>query len=270
MNLTQLWIPLATVSLFGFTSGLIAVYIVLRRMSFVGDGLAHASLAGVAIAWLAGWHLTVGAAGWALVTALAIRLMRKLNIATDAAIGVTFTFSFALGIVLMGEGEEAVHQVFEAVFGNLLAVGQEELYLTLATFLVVGLVLLLLRPVLDFVSFDPEGAAAFGIPVLVVDLVLMVLITLVVVAGLKSVGVLMVAAMVVTPAVTALQVSRSLPASLLISGLVGAVAGLAGTWISLVSGISTGATVVLVVTLIFLIVWLGKLLSRMRVAGRQT
>ncbi len=259
MSDSPLWLPLATVTLFGLTSGMVAVYIVLRRMSFVGDGLAHASLAGVAIAWLAGWPLTVGAALWALATALTIRLMRKLRIATDAAIGVTFTFSFALGIVLMGEGEEAVHRAFEAVFGNLLGVGWPEFYLTLATFIVVAVVVLVLRPVLDFVSFDPEGAAAFGIPVLLVDLILMVLITLVVVAGLRSVGVLMVAAMVVTPAVTALQVARSLRSALIISGLVGAVAGLAGSWLSLISGISTGATVVLMVTLIFILVWLGKL-----------
>ncbi len=232
----------------------IGTYVVLRRLSFIGDGIAHASFAGIVIAYLRGLDYYVGATIVAVATALGIGFVnRRGKVSLDTAIGVLFTGAFALGVFLMSRVPHYNVDLESFLFGNILAVSNADLWVILALAFVVVVSLVVLYRALLYTSFDPVVAEASGIRVGFVDYALLVLLALTIIVSLESVGIVLVAALLVTPAATAYQLTRRFAPMLALSAAIGAFCAVAGLYMSYYLQAASGATIVLLATIGFFI-----------------
>ncbi len=238
----------------GVLCAVIGTYVVLRSMAFLGDALAHAILPGVAIAYLVGANLLVGAVIAAVIVALGIGYFtRSGTIKEDTAIGILFAAALSLGVALISTIRTYAVDLSHILFGNVLGVSQENLILTaLITVLVLGAVILFYRPFL-VISFDPVLATTLRFPREFLRNLLLVLLALTIVVSLQTVGIGLVAAMLVTPAATAFLLTRRLPAMMAVSAAFGALSSLVGLYLSYYANIASGAAVVLAATFFFLL-----------------
>ena len=241
----------------GIICAVIGCYVVLRSMAFLGDALAHAILPGVAIAYLLNGNLMVGALVAAVIVAIGIgAFSRHGTIKEDTAIGILFTAALALGIALISSIRTYAVDLSHILFGNVLGVGTTDLWLTaiLGTLILVVIVICY-KPFL-VVSFDPLLANTLRLPVQFLRTLLLVLLALTIVVSMQTVGVGLVAAMLVTPPATAYLLTRRLPAMMLVSALIGALSSLVGLIASYYLNIASGSAIVLTATLFFLLVYL--------------
>jgi manganese/iron transport system permease protein len=239
----------------------IGVYVVLRKLAFIGDGIAHASFAGVVVAYIRGLDYYVGAAIVAIVTALGIGFVnRRGNVSLDTAIGVLFTGAFALGVFLMSRLQNYAVDLQSFLFGNILAVSKGDLILIVAlSALVVASMVLLYRPLL-YTSFDPVVAEASGINAGFVSYALLVLLALTIIISLETVGIVLVAALLVTPAASAYQLTRRFTRMLALSATIGAACAVLGLYASYYLQAASGATIVLLATAFFFVaMFVGRL-----------
>ena len=238
----------------GVLCAVIGCYVVLRSMAFLGDALAHAILPGVAVAYLVGANLMVGALIAAIIVALMIGYFSRSGaVKEDTAIGILFAAALSLGVALISTIRTYAVDLSHILFGNVLGVSAENLWLTAAITVTVLVVLALLyRPFL-VMSFDPVLAATLRMPRDLLRNLLLVLLSLTVVVSMQTVGIGLVAAMVVTPGATAYLLTRRLPSMMLVSAAVGAVSSVVGLYISYYANIASGAAVVLVATFFFLL-----------------
>jgi ABC-type Mn2+/Zn2+ transport system permease subunit len=230
----------------------LGTYVVLRKLSFIGDGLAHASFAGIVIAYLRGGSFWIGAAIATVVTALSIGFVhRRANVSLDTAIGVLFTGAFALGIFLMSRSTRATLDLQSFLFGNILGVSGGDLALVITLGAIIALIVgALWRPLL-YTSFDPIVAQAAGIRERFVDDALLVILALTIIVSLQLVGIVLVAALLVTPAAAAAQLTKRFIPMMALSATFGIVAAIGGLYASYQLRASSGATIVLLATLIF-------------------
>ena len=236
----------------------IGTYVVLRKLSFIGDGIAHASFAGIVIAYLRGLDYFVGSTAVAVATALAIGFVnRRGNVSLDTAIGVLFTGAFALGVFLMSRLPNYSVDLQGFLFGNILAVDAGDLRFMLVLAVFVAIVLGLLYRALLFTSFDPVVAQASGIRTELVDYVLLVLLALTIVISIQSVGIVLVAALLVTPPAAAAQLTRRFTHMLALSVAIGAACAVLGLYASYYLHAASGATIVLLATLVFFLAMLA-------------
>jgi manganese/iron transport system permease protein len=243
---------LAAAALTGVACGVLGSYVVLRGLAFMGDALTHAVFPGIAVAVAAGRSILLGALGVGLLTATGIAgISRGRRVSEDTAIGIVFAAMFALGVVIVTSSPAYSKDVFDLLFGDILAVDRADLELTAASALVAVGATLLLQKELALVGFDRDMARAMRYPVFLLDLVLLWLITLAIVVSLQAIGPIMVLAMLVTPAATARLVTDRLAAMQLVSAAVGVVAGVAGLYISFWWNVASGGAVVLTATGIF-------------------
>lgn len=233
----------------------VGVHVVLRRMSFVGHAVSHAVLPGVVVAILWGGSILVGALAAGLLTAVVIGLVSaRGRISEDTAIGVVLSGMFALGVLLMsrtGDFGDLTH----ILFGNILAVQPGDLIPLAVIAAIVLLGLTLFHKELELTAADPTHAAAIGIRGDWIRMGLLVLIAPTIVAGVDVVGIILVAAMLVTPAAAAgLLVHRVVP-MMFVSVAIGMTSGALGLLISYHAGGSSGAAIVLVATGFFVVAW---------------
>ncbi len=243
---------LLEVLMVGTLCAVMGTYVVLRSMAFLGDALAHAVLPGVAIAYLIGGNLTVGALIAALLIALGIGVFSNRGmIKEDTAIGILFTASLSLGVALISTIRTYAVDLSHILFGNLLGVSATDLWLTgslgLATLLVI---LIFYKPFL-IISFDPVLAATLRLPISALRNLMLVLLAVTIVVSMQTVGVGLVSAMLVTPAATAYLLVRRLPSMMALSAFFGALSSLAGLYLSFYLNISSGAAIVLTATTSF-------------------
>jgi manganese/iron transport system permease protein len=232
----------------------IGTYVVLRKLAFIGDGIAHASFAGIVVAYLRGLDYYVGALVVAVVTALGIGFVnRRGKVSLDTAIGVLFTGAFALGVFLMSRVPHYNVDLQSFLFGNILGVSRLDLWIILGLSLIVTISLALLYRALLYTTFDPVVAQASGIHAGFVDYALLVLLALTIIISLESVGIVLVAALLVTPAATAFQLTRRFPSMLALSAGIGAFCAVAGLYASYYLQAASGATIVLLATMLFFI-----------------
>jgi manganese/iron transport system permease protein len=238
----------------GILCAVIGCYIVLRSMAFLGDALAHAILPGVAIAYLLGANLLVGALIAAVIVALGIGYFTRSGaIKEDTAIGILFAAALSLGVALISTIRTYAVDLSHILFGNVLGVSNGNLLLTLViTVLVLATILVLYRPFM-VISFDPVLASTLRFPLDLLRNLLLILLALTIVVSLQTVGIGLVAAMLVTPAATAFLLTRRLPSMMVVSAVIGAVSSIAGLYLSYYANIASGAAVVLVATLFFLL-----------------
>jgi manganese/iron transport system permease protein len=248
---------LAASLLVGILCAIVGCYVVLKGMAFLGDAMAHAILPGVAVAYLFKFNLLLGALAAAILVALGISYFSKEGrIKEDTAIGIFFAAALSLGIALISSIRTYAVDLSHILFGNVLGVSSIDLWLTgILTIIVLGTIFVLYKPFL-VVSFDPVLAATLRLPANLLRSLLMVLLALTVVVSMQSVGVGLVAAMLVTPGATAYLLTRRLPAMMAVSALVGGVSSLVGLYASYYLNISSGAAIVLVATVIFILAYL--------------
>lgn len=241
----------------GVLCAVVGCYVVLRSMAFLGDALAHAILPGVAIAYLLRGDLMVGALVAAVAVALGIGLIsRRGAIKEDTAIGILFAAALSLGIVLISTIRTYAVDLTHILFGNVLGVSAANLWLTAGLSVVVlGTIALLYKPFL-VISFDPVLAATLRLPAELLRNLMLILLALTIVVSMQTVGVGLVAAMLVTPAATAYLLTKRLREMMLVSAFIGAFSSVTGLYLSYYANVASGAAVVLTATVVFLLVFL--------------
>jgi len=253
----------------GLLCSAMGTYVILRKLSFIGDGIAHASFAGIVIAYLRGIDYYVGAAIVAVVTAVGIGFVhRRGKISLDTTIGVLFTGAFALGVFLMSRQRSYAVDLQSFLFGDILSVQRGDLWLVLGLSVAIALaVIVLFRPLL-YTSFDPVVAQASGIRAGVVEYALLVMLALTIIVSLQSVGIILVAALLVTPAAAAYQLTSRFAPMMWLSAAFGAFCTVGGLYLSYYLRSSSGATIVLLATALFFVTlgikWLRAVLARSR------
>jgi ABC-type Mn2+/Zn2+ transport system permease subunit len=238
--------------LVGATCSVIGVFVVLRGLAFVGAGTAHAAFAGVALAYLVGLPPLPLAVLFGLATVWTTGIMEeKGKMKLDASIGILYTATMALAILFIGLMKEYNAEVYGYLFGSVLSVTPTELKIVLAlSFLVLTIVMLFAKE-LYFIAFDQEMAEASGVPARKIFYLLLTLVAVTVVISLKTVGAILVFAMVLIPASTAYQLTYSLSQLTLYSVIIGVVCAAGGVLLSYLWDLPSGPAIVLLATAIF-------------------
>ena len=241
-------------ALVGVACAIVGSFVVLKGMSFIGDAVSHAAFPGIVIAYLIGAPIILGGAIAAIGTALGIgAITRRSGLRSDAIIGVLFAGMFALGVAIFSSIPNYVGDLFHFLFGDVLGISVGDL---LALILLVSGLLLVLRLLwkeLLFSTFDPLGAGAAGLPVRRLDDLLLILIAVTIVISLQAVGIVLVVAMITTPAATAQLLVKRFTAMIQVAALIGVSAAVVGLYVSYSLDIASGAAIVILETLIFLI-----------------
>jgi ABC-type Mn2+/Zn2+ transport system permease subunit len=243
--------------LVGIACAVIGCYVVLRSMAFIGDAMAHSILPGVAVAYLVKGNILVGALVAAIVVALGIGFFsRQGRLKEDSAIGILFAAAFSLGVILISSIRTYAVDLSHILFGNVLGVSTTDLLLTAALVVAVLAVVFFLYKELLVVSFDPVLASTLRLPAERLRMVLLVILALTVVVSLQSVGIGLVASMLVTPGATAYLLAKRLPRMMALSGVFGALSGVIGLYVSYYMNVVSGAAIVLTATVFFMLAFL--------------
>lgn len=233
-------------------TGLISAFIVLRRISFLGSGISHSAFGGVAIGFLTGINPLVTALLYCIVVAFAIEVIStRGNLAEDAAIGIFFSGSMAMGVVLVNLSKRYTVDLFGYLFGSILSVGREEMYMAVALAAVGMILFLLIMKDLLFITFNEELAVISGIPVRLVKTVFLLSMAVAIVIGIKIVGIVLISALLVIPGATAKLLTQRFYGMLIVSALVAILSTVAGLIVSYVYDLASGGTIVLVLILCF-------------------
>lgn len=242
-------------TLVGVICAVVGTYVVLKGISFIGDGISHAAFPGIVAAFILQVPFYLGAAIAAVTTALAIGYVSRRGVVRmDTAIGVLFAGTFALGVFLFSTISGYVADLFSFLFGNVLAIGAGDLVALVVLGSVVLAIVAVLWKELLYATFDPLGAAASGIPVGRLEYLLLTLVSLAIVVSLQAVGIILVVAMLVTPAATAQLLTSRFGRLMQVAIAVGVGSAIAGLYLSYWLDAASGATIVLVQTVAFLVV----------------
>ena len=238
----------------GTVCAVVGVYVVLKGISFIGAGIAHASFGGVALGFALGINPVLAAVVFCLFVAWAVGLVaRRGEMKEDTAVGVFFAATMALGILVIGMMRGYQVDLFSYLFGSILAVTRQDLWMSATLGAVVLLTVAVLYKELLFVTFDPEMAAVVGVPASRVHFVLLGLIALTVVLSMKVVGIVLVSALIVTPAAAAYQLTEDFRTMMALSVLTGIFSATGGLLLSYWLNTGSGATIVVLTTLVFLL-----------------
>lgn len=244
----------------GVVCAVVGTYVVLRGMAFFGDALAHSILPGIAIGYLVGHGARGPLFWWALIAAILSSLgigaiSRSTKIKEDTAIGIVFAGTFALGVALISTVRNYTVDLAHFLFGDVLGVRTNDLWLIAIFGGFVLLVILAFYKEFMVLSFDPILAATLRLPVRTLEMLLLILIAVTIVVSLQTVGVALMVAMLVTPAATAYLLTKRLPVMMALAALIAAVSGIIGLYFSYYLSIASGAAIVLTCTAIFGLVW---------------
>jgi manganese/iron transport system permease protein len=250
----------------GLLCSTMGTYVILRKLSFIGDGIAHASFAGIVIAYLRGANFYIGAGVVAVLTAVGIGFVhRRGRISLDTTIGVLFTGMFALGVYLMSQQRSYAIDLQSFLFGDILAVQPQDLWLILALSIIVAIAVIVLFRGLLYTTFDPVVAQASGIRAPVYEYALLVMLALTIVISLQAVGIVLVAALLVTPAAAAYQLTARFAPMMALAAVLGAASTVGGLYLSYYVRASSGATIVLLATVLFFAALAANRLRRLSV-----
>lgn len=242
---------LITAIMVGVMSGIIGCFIILRGMSMMGDAISHAVLPGVAVAYMLGINVLIGASVFGLLAAGLIGFVASHSkLKTDTSIGIVFSAFYALGFILISMAESATN-LHHILFGNILAVSDTDI---MTTAVVLGLVILFVvffYKELLVTSFDATFARTYGLKVQLLHYALMLVLTLVTVSALQTVGIILVVAMLITPAATAFLWTDKLGTMLVLAATIGAVSSVVGLYFSYSLNWASGPAIVLIAAIIF-------------------
>jgi manganese/iron transport system permease protein/iron/zinc/copper transport system permease protein len=237
----------------GALCGFVGVYVVLRRMSYIGHGLSHAIFGGAVLSYVVNVNFFIGAGLWALFAGWLIHsISHRRWVGADAAIGVVTTSSFALGVAIVSTYRSFTRNIEAALFGNILGITQRDLWIVVLISILVFIALILMRRQLLFATFDPEVAGAYGVSTGKVDLIFVTLLAITVLASTQILGVTLVAAAMVIPPVIARYLTNRFHRLLILSPIIGVLCGAVGMYLSFYLDISSAATIVLTAAGLFI------------------
>ena len=238
--------------LVGALCGLIGVYIVLRGMSYIGHGLSHAIFGGAVVSFVMTWNFYVGAGLWGFLAALLInQTVRRTRISPDAAIGVVTTASFAIGVALISRYRHFTRSFDAALFGNILGVTVQDVWVVAAVTLVVMLIIFFMYKQLLFTTFNIEVAQIYGVKTEWVDTLFSLALAATLIVSMQILGVTLIAAALVIPSITARLLTDSFNRMIILSTLIGMLTSLIGMYLSYYIDVASGATIVLVQATVF-------------------
>ncbi|HET9344949.1 MAG TPA: metal ABC transporter permease [Candidatus Limnocylindrales bacterium] len=245
---------LAAAAMVGIVCAVVGTFVVLKGLAFIGDAVSHAAFPGVVAAYMVQGPILVGAGIAAVLTALAIGFVtRRAGIRGDTAIGVLFAGAFALGVFLFSTIEGYVGDLFGFLFGSLLLTDVGDLVgLAILAAIVLAAVALVWKELL-YATFDPQGAAASGIRVEALEYLFLALVALTIVVSLQAVGIILVVAMLVTPAATGQLLTVRFGTLVALAVTIGIGSSVVGLYVSYWFDVASGATIVLVQTALFLL-----------------
>lgn len=240
----------------GVLAGVIGSLIILRGMALMGDAISHAILPGVAISYMMGISFFYGAVVTGVLASIGIGFIsQNSKLKSDTSIGIVFSSFFALGIILLMKAQTAV-DLTQILFGNVLTVRTSEMWLTFGVAIFVLACIYLFYKEFLITSFDETMAKAYGMNTGAIHYFMMVLLTLVTVVSLQTVGVVLVVAMLITPAATAYLLTHKLSSMMALSALFGALSAVIGLYLSFKFNLTSGAIIVLVATVFFMLAFL--------------
>jgi len=256
-------------ALVGVACAVVGAFVVLKGMSFVGDAVSHSAFPGVVLAYLLGLPIILGGAVAAIGTALGIgALTRRSGLRADAVIGVLFAGMFALGVALFSSIPNYVGDLFHFLFGDVLGISFADLISLAVLASLLLLIVWVLWKELLFATFDPLGAGAAGLPVRRLDDLLLILIAVTIVVSLQAVGIVLVVAMITTPAATAQLLVKRFGQMIALAALIGVTSSIVGLYLSYALDIASGASIVLTETSAFLVALLMTLIRNRVRANR--
>ncbi len=239
-------------ALIAVVCSMIGVFLVLRRMSLMGDGLAHISLAGIAGGMFFGVYPLISALVFTVLSALGIQRLKRMRIYGDAAIAIFFSFGLALGVTLISFARGFGADLFSYLFGSILAVGEADLVFIAALCAATTLIVWLFYKELFYITFDEDSAEASGLPVEGLNTMLIVLTAIAVVVSMRVVGILLVSSFIVLPASTALLISRGFRETMAISAIIAVLGSVLGLVAAFYLDIAAGGSIVMVLVGAFL------------------
>lgn len=241
--------------LVGIVCAIVGSYLMVQRLALLGDAISHSVLPGLAIAFILGGNIFIGAfiAG-VLSTVIIAWIKARSTIKEDAAMGIVFSAFFALGITLITiVQKDNKIDLNHFLFGNILGVTAQDAIDTAVIVAVVLLVVVFFYKELLFYTFDPLGAQATGLPVNLLNFGLMVLIALTIVASLKAVGVVLVLSLLITPASTAYLLVTRLHQVMILGAIIGVISSISGMYLSYFYNLPSGPAIVLVASGLFVL-----------------
>jgi manganese/iron transport system permease protein len=254
----------------GIVCAVMGAFVVLKGLAFIGDAVSHAAFPGLVIAYLVGIPLYIGGAVAAVSTALAIGFVsRRGSLRFDTAVGVLFAGMFALGVLLFSTIRGYVTDLFSYLLGNVLSITAADLAQVAILGSIVLMVVLVLRKELLYATFDPAGAAASGLPVTRLEYLLLALLGVTIVVSIQAVGIILVVAMLVTPAATAQLLVDRFDRLIVVSVAIAVVSAVLGLYASFYLSVASGAAIVLAETIAFAIALVLSPRSGL-LAGRHT
>lgn len=232
--------------LVGGTCGLLGVYIVLRGMSYIGHGMSHAVFGGAVVSYVIGFNYYVGAAIWGFLSAVLINeISRRRKIKADAAIGIVTTAGFSIGVLFI-TAAQSFHRNFEAIlFGNILGISDQDLLVIIMTSIMTAVFIFFFQKRLLFVLFDKDTATVYGVRTEILEMVFALVLALVVMASMNSIGVTLLAAAIVAPAVSARMLTNNFLRMILLSAMIGIATAFLGMYSSFFFDSASGSTIVL-------------------------
>ncbi|MYD52498.1 MAG: metal ABC transporter permease [Dehalococcoidia bacterium] len=248
--------------LVGVMCPLVGAYVVTRNLAFMGDALAHAVLPGMVLGFIVGFNPAIAAVPTGVSVAVLVRVIsRRAGLSTDTSIGILFAAMFALGLVMLARATRATQigvNLEDLLLGQILGISPTGIYVSLGITAIVILGLFALHHWLLFSSFDPVGSQVVGKRTSIIDYVFLVILALVIVIGIQAAGVILVMAMLVTPAATAYLLVRRFVTMMIVAAALGTLAAVAGLYISYHFNLTAGPAMTLVATGIFVLAILFK------------
>lgn len=241
--------------LVGLICAVVGSYLMVQRLALLGDAISHSVLPGLAIAFMIGANIFIGAFIAGVISTMAIAFIKTRSpIKEDAAMGIVFSAFFALGITLITIIQKSNKiDLNHFLFGNILGVTLDEVWETAIIAAIILFVVGLLYKELLFYTFDPLGAQAAGLPVNILNFGLMLLIALTIVASMKAVGVILVLALLITPGATAYLLVKRLHQVMILGAGIGIFSSITGMYLSYFYNLPSGPAIVLVVSGFFIL-----------------
>lgn len=231
----------------------LGIFLVLRRLSLIGDGLAHVTFGSIAIGLLLRLQPMYAAIPLVMISSLGIlKLIEKARLFGDTAIGIVSSLGISIGIILVSVSGGFNVDLFSFLFGSILAISTAEVIISIVMSVIVIISVLLFYNDLVSITFDEECAKISGIKTKRINQILILLTALTVVLAMKVVGIMLVSALLILPSASALQIAKSFKASIIIAAIVAVFSVISGIWISCIANLPSGGTIVLINFIIFI------------------
>jgi len=244
---------IAATVLVNIVCGIVGTYVVIKKIVFISGGISHAAFGGIGLGYFLGVNPIITAIPFSLLSALAVGLISKRSkLSEDAAIGIIWAVGMALGIIFINLTPGYAPDLFSYLFGNILTIPVSDLYIMLVMNVIIILVIALFFKEFNAISFDEEFSTVVGIPNRILYLVLLCMVALSVVILIRIVGIILVIALLTIPSSICRQFTYNIKKLIISSIVVGIILTLTGLWISYLLDLASGATIIIILAVVFL------------------